>query len=310
MIATVSNPTTFELKTANGFLPSFYPNFIQNPQTFNQKSEKQFVEIEFPDFDYKFRLKIVKQNNDSKKIEQTLELTKDVYVNLQLFGELSRKPERFYINDVSLGLEMKNQRPISNFIATSFLAMLGLSKVNLSWINNGIGSFPKSLIEISTYLQNRQFSYRLMVIEKALKTSFLIPKRKIEREEIDYISYCYHSIVDRKFEFEADSKHEIGETETKNIGGELFGNKVDLGIQKVSIVKRGIMKVESITTPHLPKNVFNKDIQKLIDLDSKLDSIVLDKYFALAASTLEGLTEEQKKAITERPNLDEDAFDF
>jgi len=74
--------------------------------------------------------------------------------------------------------------------------------------------------------------------------------------------------------------------------------------------KSGIVQIESITTPHLPKEAFSKDIQRLIDLDEKFDSMILDKYFILASSTLEGLTEEQKEAIAARPELDEDAFNF
>ncbi len=62
--------------------------------------------------------------------------------------------------------------------------------------------------------------------------------------------------------------------------------------------------------PTLPKNAFTNDIQKLIDLDEKFTLIFMDKYFDLAGATLDGLTEEQIEAITQRPTLDEEAFDF
>jgi hypothetical protein len=311
MIATVSNKTTSELKMASGIRSLFYPNFIQHSKSVSKKAVKNVVKIEFADFDYKFKAEIVNQRIYLTKIEQKLKIAEGIFLHIELKGKQAKQPEkRFYIDNVSSRLEIKHQSPKSNFIAFSFAAMEGLSKINFPWINNGIGSFPKTIKTISTLLQNRQLSYRLMVLEKALKISISIPNREIDRAEIDNISYCYHSIVDRKFEFNADSKHRVGETETEPIVGCIFGSKIDLGIQKVSIIKRGVEEVESITTPTLPKNAFSRDVQALIDLDGKLDSMVMDKYFDLAGATLDGLTEEQIKAITERPRLDEEAFNF
>ena len=88
-------------------------------------------------------------------------------------------------------------------------------------------------------------------------------------------------------------------------------SKLDNSIVEVKLRSiNGINRIIAVQVPTLLPDAWSKELQKLIDLDSKLDSIVLDKYFALAASTLEGLTEEQKEAVLERPNLDEDAFDF
>lgn len=86
----------------------------------------------------------------------------------------------------------------------------------------------------------------------------------------------------------------------------LDGKLVEVIIKSVN----GKMRYAAINVPTLPKNAFSKDIKKLIDLDLQLDSILLDKYFALAASTLDSLSEEQKAAITERPILDKEAFIF
>jgi hypothetical protein len=72
----------------------------------------------------------------------------------------------------------------------------------------------------------------------------------------------------------------------------------------------GTITIISADIPHLPQNPWSEKLQKLIDLESKLDEMILDRYFTLASSTLEGLTEEQKKEITKRPDLDEEAFDF
>ena len=72
----------------------------------------------------------------------------------------------------------------------------------------------------------------------------------------------------------------------------------------------GKIKMIALDVPSLPQNAWSKEIQKLVDLESKLDEMLLDKYFNLASSTLEGLTQEQKESITQRPELDEEAFNF
>ena len=60
--------------------------------------------------------------------------------------------------------------------------------------------------------------------------------------------------------------------------------------------------------PHLPTKVWDKDLQMLIDMESQLDAVLVERYNALAASTLEGLDDEERAAITERPHLGEEAF--
>lgn len=66
----------------------------------------------------------------------------------------------------------------------------------------------------------------------------------------------------------------------------------------------GLIKVESIDTPRLPENPWEERIQQLIDLDSQLDGEMVRRYCELAASTLDGLSEEMKVAVTTYPELD------
>lgn len=88
-------------------------------------------------------------------------------------------------------------------------------------------------------------------------------------------------------------------------------SKLDNSIVEIKLRSlNGTSRIIAKDVPSLPENLWSEKLQRLINLDSRLDSFVLDKYFALAASTLEGLTEEQKEAILERPDLDEKAFDF
>jgi len=94
--------------------------------------------------------------------------------------------------------------------------------------------------------------------------------------------------------------------EVKNNLSKLDGEIVNVEQRSVN----GKIKMISLDVPSLPQNAWSKEIQKLVDLESKLDEMLLDKYFNLASSTLDGLTQEQKEAITERPKLEEEAFNF
>ena len=60
--------------------------------------------------------------------------------------------------------------------------------------------------------------------------------------------------------------------------------------------------------PRLLVKIWNEDLQMLIDMEGRLDAALLARYHALAASTLEGLDEHERAAITERQELGEEAF--
>lgn len=94
--------------------------------------------------------------------------------------------------------------------------------------------------------------------------------------------------------------------EAKEALARLDGNIVEVKQRSAD----GVIRMISIEVPQLLSHPWSKKLQEIIDLDSKLDAIVLNKYFALATSAFEGLTEEQRESVLERPNLDEDAFDF
>jgi hypothetical protein len=61
--------------------------------------------------------------------------------------------------------------------------------------------------------------------------------------------------------------------------------------------------------PSLPPSPWDAEVQKLVNLESKLDMRLVARYNELAAATLAGLSEDEKRAVTERPELDENAFD-
>ncbi|MCA1631019.1 MAG: hypothetical protein LC785_02345 [Acidobacteria bacterium] len=117
---------------------------------------------------------------------------------------------------------------------------------------------------------------------------------------------------------------------------ELFGHKFDLGQrgiivqdavidnyeiackqisqgggQEVPVIIRstsGQARYDFFGVPDPPTTLWNQNIQRLVELESQLDAALVNRYHALAASTLEGLTEEERIAITARPELDEKAF--
>lgn len=117
---------------------------------------------------------------------------------------------------------------------------------------------------------------------------------------------------------------------------ELFGRKIDLGERGIIIKDAVIEDFEAVYkelseddghvvpiiirsasgqarydffgVSKLPAVLWDSNVKSLVELESYLDTALINRYHALAASTLEGLTEEEKVAITMRPELDEQAF--
>ena len=82
------------------------------------------------------------------------------------------------------------------------------------------------------------------------------------------------------------------------------GHRVNYQARSLS----GKAKIKLPDAPRLPDSPWEPIVQELIDLDWRLDERLAQRYHALAASTLAGLTEEEKAEVTERPSLGEDAF--
>jgi hypothetical protein len=82
----------------------------------------------------------------------------------------------------------------------------------------------------------------------------------------------------------------------------------DTLVQVVIRSATGRATFELTNAPRLPDAPWPTTIQTLVDLEKPLDTCLVSRYHALAAATLEGLTEEEKVAVTARPELDEEAF--
>ncbi len=300
MIATVSNNTTFEIKTANGFPLFFDTKTVKTKRTNLAKS----IEVSFTDFDYKFKFEVIKEKRESRTSTFYAKVNEEILI----FTVENNIEQNNYKSKTELGIEPKNNTPNSLFLVSTLHAMMALSvKTRIRSNTFDFTVLPNfELNKISQFLQQKQATYRLMVIERTFNLSLSVPKN----HDVSSVNYCYHSVIDRKFEWECNTDTEIGFTETGNETKVIFGRTIDLGQQKFSLIRYKIAEIESITTPTLPKNAFSKDIQKLIDLDEKLDSMVMDKYLNSFSNAFEGLTNEQIEAITERPTLEEEAFNF
>lgn len=79
------------------------------------------------------------------------------------------------------------------------------------------------------------------------------------------------------------------------------GHPVEVTIRSLSGAGRVVLK----NAPRLPDSAWDSSIQALIDLEPPLNACLADHYNALAASTLNDLTEEEKREVTARAELDE-----
>ena len=114
---------------------------------------------------------------------------------------------------------------------------------------------------------------------------------------------------------------------------ELFGRKIELGQariiiqdavienfetaqkelskedrQEVPVIIRstsGQARYDFFGVPEPPAIMWDSYVQKMVELESQLDAALVARYHALAAATLAGLTEEEKKEVTTFPDLDE-----
>ncbi len=333
---------------------------LRKAKSINKQQILPRCEIEFFDFGSKFIFEIIEIEGEmpSDNIALYLKFNANI-LKIILSGDWDDN-EGLFVKNFGFDVVQQGETPISAFLLKTFWAMLGLSaklKIKIPVLNQeAIMSFDTNLNEISELLQTRQIAYRLMVIEKTFSINLPFPNF-IDSKEIENIAYCYHSVIDRKFEWICAStiipwrasQEYLSLLPEKNIPfqmqygpesfhKEIFGYSIDLGLQLAKIEeyvlddfddvneklsrldasevlvkahsKNGLMQIESITTQTLPKNAFSKDIQKLIDLEEKFDSMYFDKYLNSFSNAFENLTDDQIQAVTERPTLEDNAFNF
>ena len=77
----------------------------------------------------------------------------------------------------------------------------------------------------------------------------------------------------------------------------------DTLVQVVIESASGRATIALSNAPRLPDTPWPASIQRLVDLEKPLDARLVSRYHALAAATLEGLTEVEKAAVTARTEL-------
>ena len=333
---------------------------LRKAKSIQKQQTTPHFEIEFFDFGCKFSFEIVEIEGELPTNEMVLYLRFDKnFIRVILSGDW-RDNEGLYVNNFDFGVEKQGETPTSAFLLKTLWVMLGLSaKVRIKipvLSQEATMSFDTNLNKISELLQTKQIAYRLMAIEKTFRIKLPFPQF-IDGKDVENIAYCYHSIVDRKFEWHCQPaktpwiashtylsllpKRKIPfpiQYGNESIEKEIFGYRIDLGLQHGKIEeaildnfdevktklskldgsevlaqirsKNGLILIESVTTPTLSNKAFSRELQKLIDLDSKFDSMFFDKYLNSLSNAFEGLTSEQIQAVTERPDLEEQAFNF
>jgi len=173
-----------------------------------RKSLKRSLGIAIQDFNLKLSTVIT---DVSRQIEgrdvtgYTIEadVYKDVDVIVNLIGKLVEEDD-FKIEEVSLNTSFSNETAESDFIASTWLAAVALSKevfLRIPDIELGLSlSFQSSTLEISRMLQRRQFAYRIMVIERATGYKFNLPS-EISAEDVESVAFVYQSVINRSFVF-------------------------------------------------------------------------------------------------------------
>ncbi len=354
------NGTVFKSSSIfNQSQPIIIPRPIKSKLIKKQKVSPRF-EIEFPDFDYKFNFEIIDINVKLSASEIVFYLKFDDNIIKAVLSGKRKVGEGLYIDNFGFGVEKQGETPVSAFLLKTLWAMLGLSEqiqIQIPSLNQKATiSFDTKISEITDLLEIKRVAYRLMVIEKAFRIRLPFPQF-IDSKDIGNIAYCYHSVVDRKFEWLCPpaiipwfaTPMYLSLIPKKNVPfpmqygpepfeKEIFGYSINLGLQLAKIEayvldnfdevkkklskldgsevlaqarsKRGVMQIESITTPMLPKNAFSPEIQKLIDLEDKLIDATFKKHINSFSNAFEGLSDEQIEVLTERPTLEEEAFNF
>lgn len=156
------------------------------------------------------------------------------------------------------------------------------------WFSESITVFPFAIEENKKYLPLENTAYHLTFpILNEIRVIFNNPL-SLGQFRIDVERAVIENYEQVKAAFDA-----------------LDGQRVEVRIEPLN----GKIKYTALNAPNLPEDAWKIETRKLIDLDEEFNSVFLQKYFRLAALSLENLSEEQKQSITERPELSIKGFD-
>lgn len=231
------------------------------------------VKVEIPTIDYWFEVSVPSPLNKISEILQNRQLAYRLMVIEKAFQTSLPFPKRFIA-----GEEVEN-------IAFCYHA---IADRQFEWSCESFTLLPNATEDNLKYLPAENTPYhlsfpslneiRVIFNQQLLLGQFLIDIEKAVIENYEEVRNCF---------------------------AKLNGQMVKVIIKPLN----GKINYTSLNAPALAKNAWKSELQKLINLDEKLNSVFLDRYFKLAASTLEGLSDEQTDLITERPKLSIKGFD-
>lgn len=233
-------------------------------------SVDDFLQIYVPTFDIQITAPLVDfhWSYEIGKVTAKGAIGQKVIITMELLGRVFESDGQFHIEEVWLDVGTLNDRPVSEFIASTILASFGLSEhvqFRIPVIELNLNQrFDVSLKRLSQRLQMRQTAYRLMVIEHATGLEFQIPS-SYSSNDIRTISYIFHAITDRSFvwpietvvvqvpatEEQLEQLPLASEPSRQVIGPmpvvkNLFGYSISLGNEEVILENSIIENVESI----------------------------------------------------------------
>ncbi|HEY0457611.1 MAG TPA: hypothetical protein VGC97_00585 [Pyrinomonadaceae bacterium] len=231
------------------------------------------VKIEIPSIDYWVGVSVPLPLNSISEILQNRQLAYRLMVIEKAFQISLTFPRRFIA-----GEEVEN-------IAFCYHAIIDRQ---FEWTVNSFTFFPTADEENLKYLPLKNTSYHLTF------------------PTLNEIRVIFnHQLHLGQFLIEVEKAIVENYDEVKEAFSKLDGNPVKVIIKSLN----GKVRYETLNVPGLPKRAWKTIIQDLIDLTGKFNAVFLERYFKLAASTLEGLSKEQKESITERPKLSIKGFD-
>lgn len=180
--------------------------------TVNEGLRDPDFSISFDSFQLSFGFEVVdlRWALDSSEIVLVLNHAGLILVSATLIGYWSKNEvPTFHLNEVSLNLVEKPNQPLSVFVASTLWAILGLGLpvgIDIPLLEYHLStSFEIPVGQVQTLLEERHLAERLLVISSVSGAMFLIPTGYIDAADVESIAFCYHAIVDREFDWRANT---------------------------------------------------------------------------------------------------------
>ena len=201
--ASYYSPVTADVVSGGLWLPP-----AVQPATLPLEAESQEPElgIEVPGFNFAFGTALSDMHLRDGYSVVTLEALLDPGLTLlvTLKTRVADTAGNLQITEVSINFDVTEHTPRAHFLASSLYAMLplaGLVRMRVPAMRMDVtANFSAPLREISKLLGNRQTYYGLMVIGRATGLQLDVPE-SIPGEEMNSISFTYHAIVERSFDW-------------------------------------------------------------------------------------------------------------